>query len=137
MRGRIALLKALPPRRAGNRDTYCGRPPELPHGRGCGVGRSLGCGLGLGVGVGRVAVGVAVGVGVSVGVGGAVGVGVTVGVGLGGGVGVASDMKGAITATLIGEPVLKKPTFAVLPLGGALESNRKLYNVPKRIALAF
>lgn len=90
--------------------------------------------MGLGVGVTR---GVDVAVAVAVAVGVAAGVGVTVGVGLGGGVGVASDMKGAITATLIGEPVLKKPTFAVLPLGGALESNRKLYNVPKRIAFAF
>jgi hypothetical protein len=27
--------------------------------------------------------------------------------------------------------------FAVVSAGGAVESNRKLYNVPKRIALAF
>jgi hypothetical protein len=108
---------------------------RYPHGRGCGVGRSLRGGMGLGVGVGRiVAVGVAVGVGVTVGVG------VIVGVGLGGGavgVGVASDWIGAWTVTEMGEPVLKNPMFAVDCAGGALESKRKLYNVPKRIALAF
>jgi len=98
--------------------------------------------MGLGVGVGRiVAVGVAVGVGVTVavgvGVGVSVGVGVTVGLGVGGGVGVASDCSGAWTLTEIGEPVLKNPMFAVVSAGGALESKRKLYNVPKRIALAF
>ena len=32
---------------------------------------------------------------------------------------------------------MKNPMFAVLSAGGAVESNRKLYNVPKRIALAF
>ena len=53
------------------------------------------------------------------------------------GVGVASDWAGAWTLTEIGEPVLKNPMFAVVSAGGALESNRKLYNVPKRIALAF
>ncbi len=75
--------------------------------------------------------------GVAVGVG--VGVGVAVGVGVGGGVGVGvmSDMKGAWTSTVIGEPVLKKPMFAVLAIGAELESKRKLYNVPQRIALAF
>src|SRR4029450_13914355 len=89
---------------------------------GCGVGRSLGIGFGRGVGVGRM---VAVGVAVGVGVGGIVGVGVT------------SDMKGAKTLTPTGDPVLKKPTVAVPGTGGAVESNRKLYNVPQRIALAF
>jgi hypothetical protein len=79
------------------------------------VGRAFGVGLDLGVGVGR---GVAVGVAVAVGVG----VGVTVGVG----VGVVSDMKGAATSTVTGEPVLKNPMFAVAGAGGALESNRKL-----------
>jgi len=72
-------------------------------------------------------------VGVAVGVGLAVGVGVGDGVG----VGVMSVMKGAMIGTEIGEPVLKKPMFALLAAGGALESNRKLYNVPQRIALAF
>ena len=106
------------------------------------MGRALGDGLDLGVGVGRgVAVGVAVTVGVGVGeivaVAVAVGVGLTVAVAVGVAVGVASDMKGATTSTLTGEPVLKKPMVASLTLGGALESNRKLYNVPQRIALAF
>ena len=112
------------------------------------MGRALGDGLDLGVGVGRgVAVAVAVTVGVGVGeivavavaVGVCVGLGDTVGVAVAVGVavGVASDMKGATTLTVTGEPVLKKPMVAWLPLGGALESNRKLYNVPQRIALAF
>ena len=92
------------------------------------MGRALGDGLDLGVGLGR---GVAVAVAVTVGVG----VGEIVAVGVA--VGVASDMKGATTSTLTGEPVLKKPMVASLTLGGALESNRKLYNVPQRIALAF
>jgi len=84
--------------------------------------------MGRGVGVGEiVAVGVEVGVGVAVAVTVAVGVGV----------GVASDMKGATTSTVTGEPVLKKPMVASLTLGAELESNRKLYNVPQRIALAF
>jgi len=93
--------------------------------------------LALGVGVGR-AVGVGVTVGVAVGVGVGVIGGVGVGVGVDGvGVGVTSAMKGAITATLIGEPVLKNPTVALLRTGAALESKRKLYIVPKRMALAF
>ncbi len=75
----------------------------------------------------------AVAVGVALGVTVAVGVGVTDGVG----VGVASDIKGARTFTSTGDPVLKKPMVAVLETGGALESNRKLYSVPHRIALAF
>ena len=92
------------------------------------MGRALGDGSDLGVGVGR---GVTVAVGV--GVGEIVAVAVAVGVGLG----VVSDMKGATTSTVTGEPVLKKLTVAVLVLGGPPESNRKLYNVPQRIALAF
>ena len=40
-------------------------------------------------------------------------------------------------ATVIGAPVLKKPTVAFVACGGRLESKRKLYNVPYRIALAF
>ena len=77
------------------------------------------------MGVGRiVAVGVAVGV--------------TVGVCVGVGVGVpCSAMTGAWTATEIGEPFLKKPMIAVLGCGGWSASNRKLYNVPQRTALAF
>ena len=96
----------------------------------------LGDGVGLGVAVG---VAVTVGVGEIVAVAVAVGVGLTVAVGVAValGVGVASDWKGATTSTLTGEPVLKKPMVASLTLGGALESNRKLYNVPQRIALAF
>ena len=38
---------------------------------------------------------------------------------------------------MIGDPVLKKPIFAVLVAGSAVESNRKLYNVPQRTAFAF
>ena len=145
MRGRIALLKHFPPRRAGN-PKLIADVPQLPHGRGWGVGRSLRGGMGLGVGVGRiVAVGVGVGGGVIVGVGLGVGVGlvggvtvaVAVAVAVAVGVGVASDWAGAWTVTEMGEPVLKNPMFAVVGLGGAVESNRKLYNVPKRIALAF
>ena len=102
------------------------------------MGRALGDGLDRGVGVGRgVAVTVGVGVGEIVAVAVGVGVELTVAVAVGVAVGVASDMKGATTSTLTGEPVLKKPMVASLTLGGALESNRKLYNVPQRIALAF
>ena len=106
------------------------------------MGRALGDGLDLGVGVGRgVAVGVAVTVGVGVGeivaVGVEVGVGVGVGVAVALGVGVASDWKGAWISTATGAPVLKKAMFAVLVAGAAGESNRKLYSVPHRIALAF
>jgi hypothetical protein len=133
----------FPPRRAGSTKFIAGRY-QLPHGRGCGVGRSLGIGFGRGVGVGRtVAVGVGVGVAVGVTVGVRVGVGVglvagvVVAVAVGVAVGVASDPTGARTLTEIGEPVLKNPMFAVVSAGGPLESNRKLYNVPKRIAFAF
>ena len=105
-------------------------------GRGLAVGCDLGGGVIRGVALGvTVTVGVAVGEIVAVGVGLTVVVGVAVAVGVA--VGVASDMKGATTSTVTGEPVLKKPMVAWLPLGGALESNRKLYNVPQRIALAF
>ena len=34
-------------------------------------------------------------------------------------------------------PVLKKPTVESVGFGGWSASNRKLYRVPKRIALAF
>lgn len=76
-----------------------------------------------------VAVGVGVGVGVSVGVADGLAVGV--------GVGVASARTGASITTGIGDPVLKKPTIAVVACGAWLESNRKLYKVPKRTAFAF
>jgi hypothetical protein len=72
------------------------------YGRGGGVGRGLGGGLDLGVGVRR---GVAVGVVVAVAVGVAVGVGVGVGVGV-------PLPAGPCVATIIGDPVLKKPTVA-------------------------
>jgi len=78
-----------------------------------------------------------VGVGRGVGVGVAVAVGVAVGVGLGVGVGVTSAKAGPTTSTVTGEPVLKKPMVAIEGVGGKSESNRKLYNVPQRIALAF
>ena len=127
MRGRIALLKHSVRNLLGTYHRY-------GHGLGCGVGRSLGIGLGRGVGVGRtVAVGVAEGVGVTGGVGVTVGLGVAVGVG----VGVPPPpWPGAWISTVIGEPVLKYPTVELAVCGGASASNRKLYNVPKRIALA-
>jgi hypothetical protein len=93
------------------------------HGRGCGVGRGLGVGL----------IGGELGVGVALGLGVTVGVGVSVGVG----VGDWSDTKGTITSTVIGDPCLKKPIVAWSRTGAAVESNRKLYNVPQRIAFAF
>ena len=132
-------------------------------GRGCGVGRTRGAGVPLGVGVGRgvgvgvtvgvvvgvavgvtvglgvgVEVGVAVGVTVGVAVAVAVGVGVAVGeaVGVGVGVGVGTP-PGAWMTTPIGEPVLKKSTVAFVGFGAWSASNRKLYIVAKRIALAF
>ena len=37
----------------------------------------------------------------------------------------------------MGDPVLKKPIVAFVACGGRLESNRKLYKVPQRIAFAF
>ena len=79
------------------------------------MGRGLGDAIDLGVGVGR---GVAVGVAVAVGVG-------------------VAPPAGAWIATVIGDPVLKKPTVALALCGGWSASNRKLYNVPKRIAFAF
>ena len=38
---------------------------------------------------------------------------------------------------MTGSPVLKKPIVALVPMGGLFESNRKLYNVPQRMAFAF
>ena len=39
--------------------------------------------------------------------------------------------------TVIGVPVLKKPTVAFVVCGGRLESKRKVYMVPQRMAFAF
>jgi hypothetical protein len=77
------------------------------YGRGGGVGRGRESGVDLGVGVG---------LGVEVGVG--VGVAVAVAVAVGVGVGVAPPATGAQIATIIGEPVLKKPTVALDSCGG-------------------
>lgn len=63
-------------------------------GRGLGVGRVLGVGLGLGVEVG-------------------VGLGVVVGVGVG-----VPPPPGAWIPTVMGDPVLKKPTVALALCGG-------------------
>ena len=70
-----------------------------------GVGVRVGVGVGVGVNVA-----VAVGVRVDVGVGLAVALGV--GVGLAVGVGVGVPPAGPSIATVIGDPVLKKPTVA-------------------------
>ena len=91
------------------------------------MGRGLDAGLDLGVGVGR---GVPVGVAVDVAVGVALGVGVGVGVGV-------APAPGIWIATIIGDPVLKKPIIALAVCGGWSASNRKLYNVPQRMAFAF
>jgi hypothetical protein len=117
----------------------------IPLGVGVGVGVTVGVGLGVGVTVGvgvgvggGVGVGVGVGVTVGVGVGVAVGVAVGVGVGLAVGVGVGvPPWPGAWISTVRGDPVLKKPTVALAVCGAWSASNRKLYNVPKRMALAF
>ncbi len=86
------------------------------------MGRGLVVGWGLALGVGRgVALGVVLGVAVDVGV--AVGVAVEVAVGVGVGV---SPTNGAWIAAVIGEPVLKNPTVALILCGGTLASNRKL-----------
>jgi len=106
------------PRHAGRAVRNLSRTsPQAPHGRGCGVGRARGPGLGRGVGVGRtVAVGVAVAVAVAVGV--AVAVAVGLGVVDGVGVGVPPPWPGAWISTVIGSPVLKKPTVALAVCGG-------------------
>ena len=75
-------------------------------------------GRGFGVTLGRgVRVGLAVGVGVAVGVALGVAVAVAVAVGVGVGVGMVPPA-GAWIATIIGEPVLKKPTVALVSCGG-------------------
>ena len=88
-------------------------------------------GVGVAVG-GTVAVGVAEAVGVAVGVGDGPG-------GVGDGVGVAPPIsgEGPWIPTVIGLPVLKNPIVALVACGGRLESKRKLYSVPQRIAFAF
>ena len=77
-----------------------------------GVGVRVGVGVGVGVNV-AVAVAVAVDVGVGLAVAVAVGDGLAVGVGLG-----VPPPIGAWIATVIGEPVLKKPTVALTVCGG-------------------
>ena len=105
------------------------------YGLGGGVGRVLGVGCVLGVGLGLgVDVGVAVAVAVTVAVAVAVGVAVAGAVGVT--VGVIWTM-GHGTTTVMGDPVLKKPIVAYQSDGNRSASNRKLYNVPKRIAFAF
>src|SRR5205085_10637835 len=99
---------------------------------GTGVGVAVGFGVGVAVGFG---VGVAVGFGVGVAVGLGVAVAVGTGVAVGGGVG--GWMPGAMIETVIGAPVLKNPIVAFVACGGVLESKRKLYIVPQRIAVAF
>lgn len=124
-------------------------PDILSPGDGVGVGVGVGGMVGVAVAVAvavavGVAVAVAVAVTVAVAVAVAVAVGVDVGVGdgvipglsVGVGVGVAGT-PGPWIATAIGDPVLKKPTVALVLCGGPLASKRKLYNVPQRIAFAF
>ena len=77
---------------------------------------------------------VAVAVAVAVGVGEGVPVDVAVAVGVGEGV---PSPLGSWSPTVMGDPVLKKPTVAFVICGGLLASNRKLYKVPQRIAFAF
>ena len=80
--------------------------------------------------------------GVTVGVGGTVDVAVAVGVGngvpvaVGVGEGVPRPL-GLWIPTVMGDPVLKKPTVAFVACGGLLASNRKLYKVAQRMAFAF
>ena len=78
-------------------------------------------------------VGDPLGVGVAPGVAVALGVAVTPGVG----VGTTAQASGPRMATVTGVPVLKKPIVAFAASGGWSESNRKLYNVPHRMAFAF
>src|ERR1044071_2271599 len=66
-----------------------------------------------------------------------VGVAVAVAVAVGVGVPAHTSGEGPWIPTVAGDPVLKKPIVAVADCGGRLESKRKLYIVPKRIAFAF
>src|SRR5437016_5274097 len=102
----------------------------------CDAGVAVAAGVAVTPGVAvvpGVAVTPGVGVGVEAGVGVAVGVGVTVGVGVGV-TPVHTSGTGPWIATVIGVPVLRKPTVAFAACGGRSESKRKLYKVPKRIA---
>lgn len=65
------------------------------------------------------------------------GVDLGVGVALGVGVGEGVPALGTNTPAVSGLPILKKPIDATPANGGPAASNRKLYNVPQRIALAF
>jgi hypothetical protein len=100
---------------------------------GVGVGEDAGVAEGEGVGA---TVGEGVGVVAGVGVAVLAGVGVAVVAGVGVGVEAPSGA-GAGIPTVIGVPVLKKPIVAFAACGGRLESKRKLYNVPQRMAFAF
>ena len=66
----------------------------------------------------------------------AVGVGNGVPVAVGVGEGVPRPL-GLWIPTVMGDPVLKKPTVAFVACGGLLASNRKLYKVAQRMAFAF
>jgi hypothetical protein len=91
-------------------------PASKIYDRGGGVGRALGVGRVLGVGLG---LGVEVGVGVGVAVAVAVGVAVTLAVAVAVGVGVGvPPPPGAWISTVVGDPVLKKPTVALALCGG-------------------
>jgi len=104
-----------------------------------GVGVRVGVGIGVGVNVAvAVGVGVNVAVAVDVGVGLAVAVAVGVGLAVGVGVGVPPPI-GPWIATIIGEPVLKKPTMAlILRKRFRVPSDRAcvLSNSPRRTAVA-
>ena len=136
-----------------------GRDRGLTPGRGVGVGLGVSVGVGVSVAVAvavavgvdvevavavavavgvKVVVAVAVAVEVAVAVAVAVGVGVEVGVAVAVAVGVGVPPLGPWITTFMNSPVLKKPTDAIGTVsGGVSASNRKLYNVPQRIALAF
>lgn len=82
--------------------------------------------------------GVMLGIGVILGRGVILGKGVMVGSGVIVGIGVGVPMSpGPRIGTASGVPVLKNPIVASVLTGGVVESNRKLYSVPKRMALAF
>ena len=106
--GKAAVTNALCRARSATALQAGDRVPPIGYGRGDGVGRDRGSGVCLGAGVAR---GVGVGVAVAVAVAVAVGVGVCVGVGV-------ALPPGAQIATIMGEPVLKKPTVALDACGG-------------------
>ena len=103
------------------------------------MGRAVGVALGVAVAV-AVALAVALAVAVAVAAAVAVAVAVAVGVAVAEAVGVTVGVcwsTGAGTTTAMDAPVLKKPIVAYQSVGRRSASNRKLYNVPKRIAFAF